>query len=104
MDKCLKFNVNGSAVGKPGPAGYGGILRNKMGSILALFPGPLGIMDSNVAEVMAIKVALEMFDRCVWKEDIGNVNRVHIYREGNYLADSLAKSGVKRSVMLEEFW
>ncbi|XWS44905.1 hypothetical protein CRYUN_Cryun15aG0090000 [Craigia yunnanensis] len=67
MNKCLKFNIDGSAFGKPGPTGCGGLLHNEMGSILALFYGPLGIMDSNVAEVMAIKVALGIFVRSVWK-------------------------------------
>ena len=44
-------------------------------------------------------------DRYVQKvslEDIGNVSLAHIYREGNDLADSLAKAGVDRSYMLEK--
>ena len=141
LDNCLKFNVDGSAYGKPGPAGCGGILRNERGRILALFSGPLGILESNIAEVMAIKVVLGMFVRSIWKgkfglviesdsmtavrwctdkesrpwklwevfgdidklmEDIGNVSLAHIYREGNDLADSLAKAGVDRSYMLEK--
>ena len=137
----MKFNVDGFAYGKPGPAGCGGILRNERERILALFSGPLGILDSNIVEVMAIKVALGMFVRSIWKgkfgliiesdskiavrwcsgkdcrpwklweifgaidkfvEDIGNVSWTHIYREANDLADSLAKSGVGRSLMLEK--
>ena len=35
-------------------------------------------------------------------EDIGYVTLAHIYREGNDLAISLAKSGVGRSYMLEK--
>ncbi|XWS63854.1 hypothetical protein CRYUN_Cryun06bG0137300 [Craigia yunnanensis] len=63
IENCLKFNIDGSAIGKPGPIGCGGILQNERGTILALFFGPLGIMDSNVAEVMAIKETVEMFVR-----------------------------------------
>ena len=108
---------------------------------MALFFGPLGIFDSNIAEVMAIKVALGMFVRSIWKgkfgliiesdskiavrwcsgkdcrpwklwevfgvidkllEDIGNVSLAHIFCEANDLADSLVKSGVGRSYMLEK--
>ena len=35
-------------------------------------------------------------------KDIGNVSLAHTFREGNDLADSLAKSGVGRSFMLEK--
>ncbi|KAL4291112.1 hypothetical protein GQ457_14G017520 [Hibiscus cannabinus] len=55
-----KFNVDGSARGKPGPAGCGGVLRDASGCILALFSGPLGIVDSNMEELHAIVAALEM--------------------------------------------
>ena len=108
---------------------------------MVLFSGPLGILDPNIAEVMAIKVVLGMFVRSMWKgkfglvieldsmiavrwcsdkdsmpwklwgvfdvinkllKDIGNVSLAHTFREGNDLADSLAKSGVGRSFMLEK--
>ena len=65
MDKGLKFNVDGSAYGNPGPAGCGGILHNERGRILALFSSSLGILDPNIAEVMAIKMALGMFVRSI---------------------------------------
>ncbi|MBA0819729.1 hypothetical protein Gohar_027813, partial [Gossypium harknessii] len=57
---CYKFNVDESARGKPGPGGCGGVLRNSSGDILAL-----GIIDSNVAKVLAIKVALDFLVRTV---------------------------------------
>ena len=69
----MKFNVDGSTYDKPGPAGCGGILRNERERILALFSGPLGILDSNIVEVMAIKVALGMFVRSIWKGKFGLV-------------------------------
>ncbi|PWA68757.1 hypothetical protein CTI12_AA301610 [Artemisia annua] len=56
----LKFNVDGAARGKPGPAGIGGLLRNNCGAVVAMFSIPIGVLDSNVAEVMAIKEACRM--------------------------------------------
>ncbi|XVE98564.1 hypothetical protein REPUB_Repub03eG0116800 [Reevesia pubescens] len=62
----LKFNVDGSARGKPGPAGCGGILRDSKGVVLGVFFGHLRCMDSNMAEVNAIKIALELFLSSGW--------------------------------------
>ncbi|PWA45434.1 reverse transcriptase [Artemisia annua] len=56
----LKFNVDGAARGKPGPAGIGGLLRNNCSAVVAMFSIPLGVLDSNVVEVMAIKEACRM--------------------------------------------
>ncbi|EOY05520.1 Uncharacterized protein TCM_020504 [Theobroma cacao] len=57
----LKFNVDGSARRKPRPAGCGGALRNSEGFLVGVFFGPLGVQDSNFAEIMAIKHALHLF-------------------------------------------
>ncbi|KAK2654188.1 hypothetical protein Ddye_014044 [Dipteronia dyeriana] len=54
----FKFNVDGSVLGKPRPTGAGGVLREFNGKILCLFSYHLGILDSNAAEIWAIKVAL----------------------------------------------
>jgi ribonuclease HI len=55
-----KWNVDGSARGKPGPAGIGGILCDNNGVVLAQFASSVGIRDSNEAEFLAIAFALEM--------------------------------------------
>ena len=39
----LKFNVDGSSRGKPGPSGIGGVLRDSCGKILCLFSFSVGI-------------------------------------------------------------
>ncbi|XVF17216.1 hypothetical protein REPUB_Repub10bG0100300 [Reevesia pubescens] len=57
----VKFNVNGSVKGNPGLAGCGGVLKTSDGSIVALFLGLIGYSDSNMVELMAIKLALEVF-------------------------------------------
>ncbi|KAK3199586.1 hypothetical protein Dsin_023001 [Dipteronia sinensis] len=56
----LKFNVDGSSRGKPGPSGIGGVLRDSNGKVLCLYSYYMGILDSNVAELLAIKRAVEL--------------------------------------------
>ncbi|XVF78900.1 hypothetical protein PTKIN_Ptkin14bG0175000 [Pterospermum kingtungense] len=57
----LKFNVDGSSLGKPGPAGIGGVLRKQFGFVLIKFSKSLGVTDSNEAEYFAIREALILF-------------------------------------------
>ncbi|GJQ89475.1 reverse transcriptase [Tanacetum coccineum] len=100
-DGALKFNVDGSAKGKPGFAAIGGLLRNSEGVVVALFSIPVGVMDSNVAEVLAIKEACKMLNKKV------EFNSVKIVIESDSLnavswecnsdADKLAKDGVYRT-------
>lgn len=45
----IKWNVDGSARGKPGPGGIGGILRDEIGNIKAMFAAAVGVRDSNEA-------------------------------------------------------
>ena len=66
MPGCLKFNVDGSAWGKPGLAGCGGILRDESKKVVGMFFGPLGIIESNEAEVKAIQQALVLFLQTKW--------------------------------------
>lgn len=55
---CLKFNVDGATKGKPRSAGIGGVLLNHRSEILYFSTEPIGIKDSNEAELVAIKKAL----------------------------------------------
>ncbi|KAL4313065.1 hypothetical protein GQ457_01G024130 [Hibiscus cannabinus] len=55
-----KFNVDGFAQRKLGLADCSGVLRDSESRILSLFSSPLGVFDSNVAELRAILFALEM--------------------------------------------
>ena len=52
----LKLNVDGSAFGKPGLARIGRALRDDRGWIITMFSKPIGIQESNKAELMAIFV------------------------------------------------
>ncbi|XVE60389.1 hypothetical protein DITRI_Ditri05aG0124900 [Diplodiscus trichospermus] len=64
--EAVKFNVDGSSVGKPGPAGIGGILRDHAGNVKARFSKSIGVADSNLAELMAIREAFLVFLSSPW--------------------------------------
>ncbi|XVF30358.1 hypothetical protein REPUB_Repub16aG0050400 [Reevesia pubescens] len=57
----VKFNVDGFALGNPGPAGIGGVLCNDAGDILLMFSKPIGIEDSNIVEFLAVVEAFSIF-------------------------------------------
>ena len=61
MSGVLKFNVDGSAVGKPGPAGIGGVLRDSTAKVKGMFSVNIGTADSNYAELRAVLEALDMY-------------------------------------------
>ncbi|XVF83970.1 hypothetical protein PTKIN_Ptkin16aG0537100 [Pterospermum kingtungense] len=63
---CLKFNVDGSSLGKPGPAGIGGLLRDHEGRVKIRFSKAIGMADSNLAEILAIKEAFVLFAESQW--------------------------------------
>lgn len=68
---ALKFNVDGSAMGKSGLAGIGGLLRNSVGVVLAIFSISVGVLDLNVAEVIAIRKTYIMVKE---NEELRSVN------------------------------
>ncbi|XP_011008504.1 PREDICTED: uncharacterized protein LOC105113854 [Populus euphratica] len=58
----LKWNVDGSSIGKPRLAGIGGALHNHKGLVLGFFSAPVGIKDSNEAELLDF---LHIWTRCL---------------------------------------
>ncbi|XP_077231884.1 uncharacterized protein LOC143864904 [Tasmannia lanceolata] len=48
-----KLNFDGSSLGNPGPAGIGGVVMNSDGEVVQAYSGPIGVADSNEAEVRA---------------------------------------------------
>ncbi|KAF5746644.1 hypothetical protein HS088_TW06G00815 [Tripterygium wilfordii] len=48
----VKWNKDGSTMGKPGKAGTGGVLCYEGGVFLCLFSCPAGVIESNEAEVL----------------------------------------------------
>ncbi|KAG9450341.1 hypothetical protein H6P81_010306 [Aristolochia fimbriata] len=55
------MNFDGSSLGNPGPAGYGGVFRNAEGQILLAYTGLLGIVDSTLAEIHRVLHGLRIF-------------------------------------------
>ncbi|XVF43589.1 hypothetical protein PTKIN_Ptkin02bG0051700 [Pterospermum kingtungense] len=62
----LKFNVDGSSLSQHGPAGIGGILRDSDANIILCFSKAAGNIDSNLAELMAVKEAFQLFISSQW--------------------------------------
>ncbi|KAK2635350.1 hypothetical protein Ddye_030142 [Dipteronia dyeriana] len=90
----LKFNVDGSSKGKPGPSGIGGVLRDSYGKVLCLFSAFSGILDSNVADLWAIKRAVELcFSNLLLRGRDILVVRVSKVAVAWVNKDSLAKMG-----------
>ncbi|XVE93450.1 hypothetical protein REPUB_Repub01dG0193700 [Reevesia pubescens] len=56
----VKFNIDGSSRGSPVPTSCGGVLRNCDGTNIAFFSGPIGMHDANIADLLAILIALDV--------------------------------------------
>ena len=69
----MKFNVDGAARGKPGPAGIGGVLRDVDGKVWMEFSNSIGVSESNEAEICAIRKALLLFCASSWVDSFGLV-------------------------------
>ncbi|XVF04122.1 hypothetical protein REPUB_Repub05bG0054800 [Reevesia pubescens] len=67
----VKFNVDGSTIGKPGLAGIGGVLCDEFGVRLLVFSKAIRISDSNEAEFIAINEAFSMFVSSPWSKVYG---------------------------------
>ena len=59
--KSMKFNVDRAARGKPKPAGIGGVLRDCNAAVKAIFSMSIGVADSNMAKLLTVREALNMF-------------------------------------------
>ncbi|EOY16579.1 Uncharacterized protein TCM_035385 [Theobroma cacao] len=62
----IKFNVDGAAIGCPGDAGIGGLLKNEKGETLIKFSKAISRGDSNLAEYLGIKEAFILFSNSIW--------------------------------------
>ncbi|XVF83577.1 hypothetical protein PTKIN_Ptkin16aG0500400 [Pterospermum kingtungense] len=62
----VEFNVDGGSLGKPGSAGIRGILRDHQGTDLIRFSKEVGIIESNMAELLAIREAFILFLSSPW--------------------------------------
>jgi ribonuclease HI len=67
----ITANVDGGARGNPGPAGYGAIIVDASGHVLAELFGGIGISTNNIAEYRGLLAALQ------WALDHGHTT-VHV--------------------------
>ncbi|KAF7801643.1 ribonuclease H [Senna tora] len=94
----IKINTDGSALGNPGRAGFGGVCRDKNGLWLRGFSGNIGQSTKMMAELAAIRAGLQIGGGMT--ADIQFMLRAnprwkitHVFREGNQCADFMAKLG-----------
>ena len=59
----FKLNIDGVAKGNPGPAGYGGVMRNSKGGILSLFWGSIGNNTNNMVELEGLINGLKWVEK-----------------------------------------
>ncbi|MDH7572536.1 MAG: ribonuclease HI family protein [Clostridia bacterium] len=57
--KRLILYIDGASHGNPGPSGYGVVVEDARGGVLAELSGSLGVTTNNVAEYTALLKALE---------------------------------------------
>ena len=60
LEGKIKLNVDGSALGNPGSARFGGVLRKLKGAWLEGFEGAIGVATNLHAELMGLKEGLQM--------------------------------------------
>ena len=58
--------MDGSSIGKLGPDGIGGVFRDNAAVVKMVFSKPVGVTNSNVAKLLAIKEAILIFIASCW--------------------------------------
>lgn len=64
----IKLNFDGAAKGNPGPAGFGGVFRNRQGEVEWIYAEHGGTMTNNEAEFMAVYQGLKISIRNGYKK------------------------------------
>ncbi|KAE8681632.1 hypothetical protein F3Y22_tig00111311pilonHSYRG00173 [Hibiscus syriacus] len=85
----MKFNVDGSATNKL--AGCGGILRTAEGYVVAMLFGPVTEINSDFAELIAIKIALDVFVESCWCGKTGLIVESDSKVVLNWIQNALAR-------------
>jgi ribonuclease HI len=78
----ITANVDGGARGNPGPAGYGAIIKDENGQVLAELYAGIGINTNNVAEYRGLIAALE------WALEHGQ-RRLHIKSDSQLIVEQM---------------
>ena len=62
----LKFNVDRFSKGKPGSANIGGVLKDSKATTKLVFSKAIGLANSNVAKLLAVRETLSLFAGSKW--------------------------------------
>ncbi|XP_068638504.1 uncharacterized protein [Aristolochia californica] len=57
----FKLNFDGSVLGCPGPAGFGGVIHNEQADLIFTYVGPIGLSDSTSEELHGLYNGLKLF-------------------------------------------
>ncbi|XP_077249330.1 uncharacterized protein LOC143888817 [Tasmannia lanceolata] len=79
-DGQMKLNFDGSSLGNPGESGIGGLCRNDKGEVLWAYSGPIGVADSNEAEVRAVHSGIKYLDRSAFDKIIVERDSLNVIR------------------------
>ena len=78
----ITAHVDGGARGNPGPAGYGAVLTDEQGQVLAELYDGIGIATNNVAEYRGLLAALQ------WALDHGHTH-LHIKADSLLIVEQM---------------
>ncbi|MGB9921078.1 MAG: ribonuclease HI family protein [Moorellales bacterium] len=91
-DKLIIY-IDGASRGNPGPAGYGVVIQDREGRVLAELSGSLGVATNNVAEYTALLKALEQARQLGAEE-------VEVYTDSELLARQIGGTYAVKSPRL----
>lgn len=94
----LKFNVDG--VVYEDVVRGGGVLRDEDGVVRAIFTGPSEEKDADMAEVGAIKVALDLFSGMGWPINCPLLVEVGSNLVLNWLSEIKSRSRILQSIFI----
>lgn len=105
------LNVDGSSLGNPGPAGFGGVVRNEHGGWCFGYSCSIGVSELLKAELLALLAGLQLcwsrgFRRVVVHSDSrlalgllrGEHQRFHVYNVHHLLDSEVYSAGVDGDV------
>lgn len=78
----ITAHVDGGARGNPGPAGYGVVITDENGEVLAELAEAIGVSTNNVAEYRGLIAALQ------WAADHGH-RRLHVKSDSQLIVQQM---------------
>ncbi|XP_018814734.1 14.7 kDa ribonuclease H-like protein [Juglans regia] len=89
--------MDGSSMGNPGYCGIGGVIRDASSGMVQAYASHIGFGSNNKAELMALLHGLRSCKSLNISNVIVEMDSMHVFREGNRVADWLSKVGASGS-------